>query len=168
MYRSQNNWLPLLSAEILQSSNYKHPNKTEPLTEKKNSSSSIDASSKILILEDERLIAESIKILVESNEYKVLDIVASGEEAIKKTELLNPDLLLLDVRVAGELDGIDTAVMIRAKKQNIPIVFLTAHPQERFPHLNQLDPSTFVYLRKPYLDADLLHAIDKVSGKERK
>jgi CheY-like chemotaxis protein len=161
MYHSQQNLLDSSSA------NNKILKKAEPSSDK-DLYPLVEPSSKILILEDERLIAESIKLLVESNGYLVTDIVASGEDAIKQTELNNPDLLLMDIRVAGQLDGIETAVMIRAKKQKIPIVFLTAHPRERFSHLNQLDPSTFLYLRKPYSDEDLLDAIDKLIGKKSK
>jgi CheY-like chemotaxis protein len=168
VYQLQQNWLSSLSAEILQSSHNKILKESLSSSDKDVSNPTFESSSKVLILEDERLIAESIRILLESNGYSVVDIVASGEEAIKKADLHNPDLLLMDIRLAGELDGIETAVMIHSKKQKIPIVFLTAHPQDRFPHINQLDPSTFVYLRKPYSDADLLHAIDEVIGKENK
>jgi DNA-binding response OmpR family regulator len=116
---------------------------------------------KILIVEDERLIAENLKYVVEEKGHHVIAIAASGEEAVEKAKLNEPDLILMDIRIKGEVDGVHAAKVIQdiyAKK--IPVLFLSAHSQDQYPHLLNLDSASFFYLKKPYTPEDLLAAID--------
>jgi CheY-like chemotaxis protein len=64
----------------------------------------------------------------------------------------------------GQLDGVQAARIIQDTLRPVPVVFLTAHKPEDFPHLSGLKQDSYLYLTKPYFDRDLLRAIDKVLG----
>ncbi|MHC1576014.1 MAG: response regulator, partial [Methanosarcinaceae archaeon] len=61
----------------------------------------------ILVVEDETIVAMGIKKMLEKNGYSISSIATSGEEAITKADLLYPDLILMDIMLKGEMDGID-------------------------------------------------------------
>ena len=81
-------------------------------------------SSKVLIVEDEIIIAIDLKIRLENLGYYVPGIAVNGRDAIKKTAEKNPDIVLMDILLDGETDGVEVAQQIR-NKYNIPIVYLT-------------------------------------------
>ena len=81
---------------------------------------------RILIVEDERLIAEELRERLTSMGCTVVGAAVSGDQAIRSAEALRPDLVLMDIRLKGEMDGIEAAGRI-ARAQGTPIVFLTAH-----------------------------------------
>ncbi len=81
---------------------------------------------RILIVEDERLIALGLERQLEALGYEVVGSVATGEEALASIARARPDLVLLDIRLAGRLDGVNTASEIAAAV-DVPFVFLTAH-----------------------------------------
>ena len=93
---------------------------------------------RILIVEDERLVAMSLRKQLHSLGYEVVQSVSSGEAAIKAAVELQPDLILMDIRLEGGLDGIETATEIR-KRHDLPIIYLTAfsnsdiQPAQRLP-----------------------------------
>jgi DNA-binding response OmpR family regulator len=119
--------------------------------------------SSIFILEDERLVAENLRLVLEDQGYRVLGIASSGEEAIDAVRRATPDLLILDIRVKGSMDGVETAILIHEMLgKRIPTLFLTAHSREHFGHLAKLDPNSFIYLTKPYGDEELLDAVDRL------
>jgi len=80
---------------------------------------------KILIVEDEWMIADEIKYIVEENGYEVIAIAKSGEEAIAIAEKQQPDLILMDIHLKGNVDGIEAAKQIGEKNYCIPIVYLS-------------------------------------------
>ena len=84
---------------------------------------------KILIVEDEAIIAMEIESQLQGLGYEVISIVDTGEKAIKKAGEDNPDLILMDIRIKGEMDGIQTAAIIR-EQFDIPVVFSTAYLDE--------------------------------------
>jgi CheY-like chemotaxis protein len=116
---------------------------------------------KILIVEDERLIAETLKEQLEENGHTVTGIADSADRAIDLVHHTNPDLLIIDIRLKGAIDGIQTALILHKTIKTLPLIFLTAHSAEHFPHLALLDSSLFTFLTKPYLEADLMDAIQK-------
>ena len=69
--------------------------------------------SKILIVEDESIVALDLKQRLEDMNYNVVGIAGNGNEAINKTQKLSPDLVLMDILIKGELDGLETAQKIR-------------------------------------------------------
>ncbi|MEE8389798.1 MAG: GAF domain-containing protein, partial [Anaerolineae bacterium] len=83
------------------------------------------AKAQILIVEDEIIIAESIRNRLENLDYDVLAVVASGEEAIEKAGETHLNLVLMDIDLAGDMDGIEAAEQIRARF-HIPVIYLTA------------------------------------------
>ena len=118
---------------------------------------------KVLIIEDERLIAENLKFTLEERGYRVTGIVSSGEEAMNLAGIHRPDILLVDIRISGELDGVETARMIReAVSGSIGILFVSAYPRENFPHILDLNSESLCYLQKPYSPDDLITALDRL------
>jgi two-component system, response regulator PdtaR len=82
-------------------------------------------TAKILIVEDEAIIAMEIESQLQSLGYNVTSIVDTGVKAIEKAEADKPDLILMDIRIKGEMDGIQTAAIIR-EQFDIPVIFSTA------------------------------------------
>lgn len=81
---------------------------------------------RILIVEDELITAEAIKILLKNANYEPVGVIKSGEEALRKISVINPDIILMDIVIDGKIDGIETATLIK-ELYGIPIVFLTAY-----------------------------------------
>jgi len=75
----------------------------------------------IFIVEDEALVALDLKNNLERIGYSVVGIVPSGEEALEKINDLNPDLIIMDIKLQGSLDGIDTAVILN-EKYDVPFI----------------------------------------------
>ena len=113
-----------------------------------------DRNSKtIIIVEDERIIAEDLKSSIENFGYSVLKISSSGEDAIEECKILHPDIVLMDIKLQGEMTGIDAAKIITDRYQ-IPIIFSSAHADEKTVILAlQADP--FGFLVKPFDDITL-------------
>ena len=107
----------------------------------------------ILIVEDESIIAEDMSDSLISLGYRVTDIVYSGEEAILSVAESRPDLVLMDVNLQGEIDGITAAEEIRSRFQ-IPVVYLTAYADEKtLRRVNATKP--FGYIVKPFEEKNL-------------
>src|SRR5690606_18723549 len=81
---------------------------------------------KILIVEDESIVARDLQCSLEDLNYEVCGIAASSDEAIALAREKVPDLVLMDVRISGKRDGIETAHVIRAEME-VPVIYLTAH-----------------------------------------
>ncbi len=115
---------------------------------------------KILIAEDEAIIALGIQMELEMAGYGVCQIVATGEEAIKRVSQNPPDLVLMDNRLAGNMDGLEAARAILAV-QRIPIIFMTGYAVEEIRQAaSQLDP--LGYLVKPIQMYDLEPLIESL------
>ena len=113
----------------------------------------------ILIVEDELLVAENIKELLLSAGYAIAGICSSGEEVLEHFLELNPDLILMDIRLAGPIDGIRTAYIIQEKLKAIPILFLTAYGEELIPELEDLKSNLFDLLTKPYDKVQIIQSV---------
>jgi len=113
---------------------------------------------KILIVEDEIIVASNIKLNLEQYQYEVPAMAAAGDEAIKKTLELRPDLVLMDIKIRGNMDGIDAAREIR-KQMDVPIVFMTAYTDPgTFERAKQTEPAG--YILKPFETRDLRSVIE--------
>jgi diguanylate cyclase len=111
------------------------------------------SNKKILIVEDESIIAEDIADSLKALGYRVTAIVFSGEEAIQSVVEVRPDLVLMDVNLQGEIDGITAAEEIRTRFQ-IPVVYLTAYADENtLRRVNATKP--FGYIVKPFEEKNL-------------
>lgn len=118
---------------------------------------------KILIVEDELIAAESLKIDLEKLGYEVMGIVTSGEKAINKVRQTNPDLILMDIMIKGEIDGIVTAEKIR-EKYHIPIIYLTAYADKNTVKRAE-STQAYGYLVKPYKLIDISTTIQMAIAK---
>lgn len=107
---------------------------------------------RILIVEDEPLIALDLKEKLIDLGYLVSSSVSTGENAIQKAEIDQPNIVLMDIRLKGEMDGIEAAEIIRTR-YNIPVVFLTAHAEEYLEKAKLTHP--YGYLIKPEKERDL-------------
>ncbi|MBE9121533.1 EAL domain-containing protein [Tychonema sp. LEGE 07199] len=108
---------------------------------------------KILIVEDESIIAEDISDSLISLGYRITDIAYSGEEAIQSATQSRPDLVLMDVNLQGEIDGITAAEVIRSRLA-IPVIYLTAYADENtLRRVNSTKP--FGYIVKPFEEKNL-------------
>lgn len=111
----------------------------------------------VLIVEDEQLVALDLKGHLERLGYRVMDMVASGAEACDTASRTQPDLILMDVRLEGPMDGIEAAQRIRQVCE-APIVFLTAYSDAAtLERAKQVEP--YGYLVKPFAPSDLHAAI---------
>jgi CheY-like chemotaxis protein len=114
----------------------------------------------ILIVEDEGLIALHLMEILTNAGYGVRDPVPSGEDALRHIERVpRPDLILMDITLDGQLDGIETATRIR-NNYNIPVIFLTAHSNDTI-IARAKDASPCGYILKPVIETDLLAHVEK-------
>lgn len=121
--------------------------------------------SKILIAEDESIIAADIKATLQKVGYNVSKVVASGEEVLQFVKRERPDLILMDISLKGDMDGIQTAEVI-SEKFDIPIVYLTALTNdETLKRARITEP--FGYLLKPFDERNLHSTIEMALYKHK-
>ena len=113
---------------------------------------------RILIVEDQKLIAADLENTLRKLEYEVLAAVSSGEKAIATTEELRPDLVLMDIRLRGEMDGIEAAAIIR-QRVDVPVIYLTAYADEQTLRRAKIT-TPFGYVVKPFNERELRAAIE--------
>jgi PAS domain S-box-containing protein/putative nucleotidyltransferase with HDIG domain len=113
---------------------------------------------RIMVVEDNRIIAASIKSTLESLDYRVPAVVSSGVDAVKKAEKDHFDLILMDIVLEGEIDGIEAASQIRSRF-NIPVVFLTAYSDKKMLERAKIT-EPFGYIIKPFEEKELHSTIE--------
>jgi PAS domain S-box-containing protein len=113
---------------------------------------------RILVVEDERIVARDIQNTLERLGYTVTATVPTGEEAVRKAEETRPDLALVDIVLSGAMDGIEAARHIHFVL-GIPVVYLTAYTDdERLERARATEPVG--YIVKPYTERELLATIE--------
>ncbi|MEW5724020.1 MAG: response regulator [Thermodesulfobacteriota bacterium] len=117
-----------------------------------------DKKPRLLIVEDEIIIATDLKRRLGNLGYEVCAAVHDGKAAVKSAGRLRPDLVLMDIELGGAPDGIETAEKIRSNLA-IPIVFLTAYADEKRLARAKLT-LPFGYILKPFQDKDLKVTLD--------
>ena len=119
----------------------------------------------VLIVEDEQIVALDLQQMLKSMGYDTFGIAASGEQALALTEKRSPDAVLMDIRLRGRLDGIETARLLRGRL-DAPLLFLTAHADEAtLDRAKQAEPHG--YLVKPVRPAELRSALEMAVHKHR-
>ena len=113
---------------------------------------------KILIVEDEYILALDLKRQLEDLGYLVPANVSTGEEAIRESELKKPDLILMDIKLNGSIDGIETAKIVQ-KKLDIPIVYLSAYSDHDFLKRARIT-KPFGFLIKPANKRELIATLE--------
>jgi PAS domain S-box-containing protein len=112
----------------------------------------------ILIVEDERITAEDLYDILTELGYTVTASVSSGADAIAKAGETKPDLALMDIRIKGDMDGTETARVLR-QRFNIPVVYLTAHADTATLSRAKL-ATPLGYITKPFQEAELHASIE--------
>jgi diguanylate cyclase len=121
--------------------------------------------SKVLIVEDELVVAENIARNLSKQGYTAVDIVDTGEDAILQASQLCPDIILMDIMLQGEIDGIDAAAVIR-QTLNLPVIYMTAYADDTtLNRAKQTEP--YGYLVKPFKPYDLRTTIEIALQKHR-
>ncbi len=116
------------------------------------------AGEQILVVEDQRAVAGALKMRLRGLGYDVAAICKDGFEAIEKAIELQPDLILMDIRLGEGMDGIECAQRIRAQF-DIPVIYISAHVDQRvLERARATRPAGFI--NKPFTTKDLLTAID--------
>jgi len=113
---------------------------------------------RILVVEDEAIVAEDIRVSLESLGYVVCAVVSSAEDAINVAGKEAPDLVLMDIMLKGKMDGIEAAGQIRSHF-NIPFIYITAYSDEKTLERAKLT-EPFGYIIKPFEDRDLKTTIE--------
>ena len=122
-------------------------------------------SARILIVEDERITAEDLRDILTDLGYTVTASVSNGLDAIARAEETNPDLALMDIRIKGDMDGTETARVLR-ERFNIPVIYLTAHADsETVSRAKASEP--LGYITKPFQEAELHASIEIALHKHR-
>lgn len=116
---------------------------------------------KVLIVEDEMIIALLLERMVKNLGHQVMDKVTSGEEAIAKVREHRPDLILMDIRLQGEMDGIETMAHIH-QMSDIPVIYISGNTdsinQEKIEQTDYLE-----FLSKPVTISDLSRSLNLAS-----
>lgn len=113
---------------------------------------------RLLIVEDEAIIAADLEMAMKKMDFEVVAVADTGEGAIEAVKMHSPDLILMDIQLYGDLDGIDTAHQI-SKIRAIPIIFLTSNTDpQTFRRAKLTQPHAF--LSKPFRFTDIKHSID--------
>ena len=112
----------------------------------------------ILIVEDEFIIAMDMQDRLRNMGYAVPDVTSTGEQAIDKAAMARPDLVLMDINLGGDMDGIAAAKEIR-RRFNIPVVYLASYAdEETLGRAKATEPSG--YILKPFDDAELRAVVE--------
>jgi len=123
----------------------------------------LKSPTKILIVEDEMIIGANISLQLTKLGYEVTGLVTRGEEALNHVKQHKPDIVLMDIQLKGDLDGIET-VKLMHKEINLPIIYLTANAdQEHFDRAKSTNP--YAFISKPFKKMDLQHAIELIIDK---
>ncbi|MBN2013482.1 PAS domain S-box protein [candidate division KSB1 bacterium] len=123
------------------------------------------ATVRILVVEDERIVAKDLQLSLQKLGYSSVTLAYSGQEAIRTAAEIRPDLVLMDIMLNDTMDGIQAASHIR-EHYDIPVIYLTAYSDEKTLHRAMIS-EPFGYILKPYEERDLLTAIEMALYKHK-
>ena len=116
------------------------------------------ANPKVLVVEDDKVILSIEKWRLSKLGFEVCGSAATGAEAMECVAKMQPDIILMDITLKGEMDGIETAGQIK-KNFNIPVIFVSSHTDEEIlSRANAVNPDGFI--KKPFDDDALRIAIE--------
>lgn len=115
----------------------------------------------IFIVEGDLISADYLKEFLIKENYNVIDIVDSGEEAIQKCKIIRPDIILMDIMLKGKLSGCEAAVQINHDHPECKIIFLTAFAEPEMIEY-AIRSKAYAYLMKPYRKKEILATIEVV------
>ncbi len=123
-----------------------------------------DIRTTILVVEDEPIVALDLQLRLQRMGYDVPVVVASGEEALASAHDMPPDLVLMDINLEGQMDGIEAADRLAA--QHVPVVYLTAYSNDRTLERAKIT-GPYGYLLKPFEERELQTTIEVAIYKHR-
>ncbi len=116
----------------------------------------------VLIVEDELIVAMDLRLSVEAMGYDVPAIAFSGHDAILQAESLRPDIILMDIKLKGDMDGISAVEHIQ-KEMDVPVIYVTGNSDEgTMERAMQTGPAG--YISKPVIEELLRDTIEKAVG----
>jgi|Deesub1362B_J571_1020462.scaffolds.fasta_scaffold00006_228 CheY-like chemotaxis protein len=114
---------------------------------------------RVLIVEDETIVALDLQCTLEQLGCLVVKIVSSGEESIEAARKYSPDVILMDIKLKGKIDGIKAAEIIY-QRWKIPIIYISAYSDfQSLQRMNRI--KNFGYLNKPFAEYELKSFLDK-------
>lgn len=125
---------------------------------KANASDSDLIDLKVMVVEDEFIIALDIKDVVRGFGYNVVAVATSGNDAVEKASKFKPELVLMDIMLKGKIDGVEAAEIIR-QKLDIPIIFVSSFSDEESV-VRASKVSDYGYLIKPFDNKQLKEVIE--------
>ena len=122
------------------------------------------AKAKVMIAEDEIITAADLRNELQNLGYSICSFATSGEKAIQTAEQEKPDVVLMDIRLKGELNGVEAANEIRSRF-GVPIIYMTGYSLEMFKDkAGVVEP--YEYIGKPMEIGDIKNAIESVLNKK--
>jgi len=118
----------------------------------------VKTKTKIMIVEDEMIVGADIQSRLTQFGYDVSEVIPTGEEAVDQAWQFHPDVILMDIKLAGVIDGIEAAARIRSAEE-VPIIFLSAYTERKLLERARLS-EPYAYIVKPYKDEELRMAIE--------
>lgn len=112
----------------------------------------------ILVVEDEKIVAMDLKNMLQNLDYTVIAMAASGQEAIRRLEDSAPDLVLMDIMLGNDMDGVEAAEQIRSRFM-IPVVYVTALADEKTLERAKIT-APYGYILKPFEEKELYTTIE--------
>ncbi len=117
---------------------------------------------RILIVEDDVVIRMNMEEMLVEEGHVVVGVSNTGEHAIQKAEETGPDVILMDIQLAGTIDGREAALEIR-RKNDVPVVFVTAHGSKNKSLARDFSvPEGYGYIVKPFTKKELMSEIMRV------
>lgn len=118
---------------------------------------------RILVVEDDPIIGETLELVVEEMGYELIEVIDNGPEALRLHKASLPDLVLMDVKINGKMDGIEVATRMNESRPT-PIIFITSMTdQNTFQQAKEVVP--LAYLTKPFNEVSLQFAIELAISK---
>ncbi len=113
---------------------------------------------KILVVEDDEILADLIQWRLKEMGYKNYLIAMNGEEGVEKAKSFSPDLVLMDITLPGDIDGIEAVEKIREFKPDLPVIYLSSHMEDDIIS-RAINTKPSGYIAKPFEDFELNMAI---------
>jgi CheY-like chemotaxis protein len=124
-----------------------------------------DRKTSILIVEDDPMQAEALRLGLDYCGYRVVATISHGEDALARVQSLAPDLVLMDILLAGKMDGIEAAQIIH-ESCDIPVLFLTAYADDEFFRRAQVT-EPYAFMLKPSSTREIQLAIETALYRHR-
>ncbi len=117
---------------------------------------------RVLIVEDDKVLTLLLKTMVQKLSLKVVGCVTTGEDAVTFAKSNDPDVILMDILLASEMDGIEAARQIQKEFKNIPVIFITGNSNKYYKR-KALSIKYIDYLIKPVSFDELRNSLNKVN-----